>query len=389
MLESELSASIRGKVCFDDASRALYATDASNYRQVPIGVVIPQDEQDVFKILEVCARHDTPVLPRGAGTSLAGQACNEAVVIDTSQLNQILETNHIKKFARVQPGVVLDTLRKETHPHYLTFGPDPATHNRCTFGGMIGNNACGIHSVMAGKTVDNIEALEILTYDGIRMRVGSTSDQAFEAIQRKGGREAEIYAGLKALVSKYETLIREKFPKIPRRVSGYNLDQLLNENGFHVARALVGTEGTCVQILEAKLKLVPYPAFRNLLVLGYPDIFQAADHVPLIMKYQPMGLEGLDENFVSNMKKRQLNLSEIAMLPKGNAWLLVEFGGESEDDTKNKAQGLMQTLQKEMNAPTLQLFLNRKEQKKIWAIRESSFGATVFVPGVRDKFFRI
>ena len=182
--------------------------------------------------------------------------------------------------ARVQPGLVLDTLRDAAEEHRLTFGPDPSTHSRCTLGGMIGNNSCGTHSLLAGKTVDNVNTLDLVLYDGTRMTVGPTSDADLAAIIAGGGRRGEIYAKLAALRDRYAALIRERYPQIPRRVSGYNLDQLLPENGFNVARALVGTEGTCAVVLEADVRLIDSPQHRSLVGLGFRDVFAAADAVP-------------------------------------------------------------------------------------------------------------
>src|SRR3981081_3660518 len=283
-----LRAQIRGDVRFDDASRALYATAGSNYRQVPIGVVLPRDVDDVLATVSLCREFGAPLLCRGGGTSLAGQCCNIAVILDFSKyMAGILEINPARRIARVQPGVVLDHLRNAAEKYQLTFAPDPATHDRCTLGGMIGNNSCGVHSVMAGKTDDNIEELEILTYGGTRMKVGATSSEELEHIIREGGRRGEIYGKLKAISAKYGDLIRQRCPKIPRRVSGYNLNFLLPENGFHVARALVGSEGTCVTVLEATCRLVESPPERVLVVVAYPDIYQCADHGPEIMARNP------------------------------------------------------------------------------------------------------
>lgn len=212
---------------------------------MPIGLVIPTTEADVIATLAACQEYGAPILSRGGGTSIAGQCCNAAVVVDFSKyLHSILELDPVKKTAWVQPGIVLDALRSEAEKHELTFAPDPATHSRCTLGGMIGNNSCGVHALMGGKTVDNIECLDILLYDGTRMRVGRHSEDEISAIIVEGGRRGEIYAGLRRIRDQYATLIRQRFPQIPRRVSGYNLDQLLPENGFNVARALVGSEGT-------------------------------------------------------------------------------------------------------------------------------------------------
>jgi FAD/FMN-containing dehydrogenase len=270
-LESALQKRVRGEVRFDASSRALYATDGSSYRQVPIGVVIPRDNDDVVATIATCHDLGAPVLSRGGGTSLAGQCCNAAVVIDFSKyMAQILEIDPARKIARVQPGVILDHLRNAAEKHHLTFAPDPATHDRCTLGGMIGNNSCGVHSVMAGKTDDNIEALDVLTYDGLRIKVGATPPEELEQIIRAGGRRGAIYGKLKTIADTYGELVRQRFPDIPRRVSGYNLNFLLPENGFHVARALVGSEGTCVTVLEATCRLVESPPERVLLVLAYP-----------------------------------------------------------------------------------------------------------------------
>ena len=279
-LESELRKSIRGEVRFDAGSRALYSTDASNYRQIPIGLVVPRDADDVISAVAAARKFGAPVLPRGAGTSLAGQCCNVAVVLDFSKyMNKVLELDPDERFARVEPGVVLDVLRNQAETHRLTFAPDPATHSRCTLGGMIGNNSCGTHSIMGGKTVDNVEELDILLYDGTRMKVGRTSESDLQSILTEGGRRAEIYRGLTEIRDAYAPLVRERYPRIPRRVSGYNLDELLPENGFHVARALVGTEGTCVTVLAARLKLIDSPQQRWLVGLGYDDPYIAADDV--------------------------------------------------------------------------------------------------------------
>src|SRR2546421_8634067 len=294
-LEIELKREIRGEVRFDRGSRALYATDASNSRQIPIGLVVPRDVDDVIAAVGVCKKYGAPILARGAGTSLAGQCCNVAVVFDfTKYMNRILEVDPHKRIARVQPGVVLDTLRNQAEIHQLTFAPDPSTHNRCTIGGMIGNNSCGTHSLLGGKTVDNVEELRILLYDGTQLTVGPTQQSAIDRIVQEGGRRGRIFRNLRTIRDQYGDLIRAKFPRIPRRVSGYNLDELLPENGFNVARALVGSEGTCVVILEAITNLVDWPPARNLLVLGYPDVFRAGDHVMEVLKHKPQGLEALD-----------------------------------------------------------------------------------------------
>lgn len=378
-LAEALRNAIRGEVRFDDGSRALYATDASNYRQVPIGVVRPRDAADVVATVALARKYGAPILGRGAGTSLAGQCCNVAVVVDMSKyMHGIVEMNAPMRYARVEPGIVLDDLRSAAEKHTLTFGPDPATHAQCTLGGMIGNNSCGVHSIMSGKTADNIEELEILTYDGVRMRVGPTTENELESIIAGGGRPGEIYAGLKRIRDRYAHLIRSKFPKVPRRVSGYNLDELLPENGFNVARALVGTESTCVLVLEAKTKLVHSPPARALLVVSYPSVYQAADDVPRILEFGPIGLEGFDDLLVRDQTHKKMNPHGIALLPPGGGWLLIEFGGESSEEATDRARSLAATI----DVARTRLFDNAsREARFLWAVRESGLGATGHVPG--------
>ncbi len=392
-LIAELHTHVNGEIRFDNGSRAQYSTDASNYRQVPIGVVIPKTEQDIIETIRLCRKYKAPVLSRGGGTSLAGQCCNVAVVMDLSKYyNQVLQVDKDKKRVRVQTGVVLDDMRKETRKHDLTFGPDPATHTHCTLGGMLGNNSCGIHSVMTqhygygARTSDNTESMTILTYDGIKMEVGPTSEEELEEIIQAGGRKGEIYEQLKDLRDRYADLIRERFPDIPRRVSGYSLDELLPEKGFNVARALIGTEGTCVTILEATLKLLPVPKHTTLLVLGYPDVFTAGGHAPVVMKHKPIALEGIDDELIGYMEKKHLHLRDLPLLPEGHGWLLVEFDGESKEASDDKAKAVMEELKKEDNPPNMQLFDDPEQEEMLWEIRESGLGATAFVPGMRNAW---
>ena len=385
-LARDLKGAIRGEVRFDTGSRALYATDGSNYRQPPIGVVIPRDTADVEAALAICRAHDAPVFGRGGGTSLAGQCCNAAVCFDFSKyMNRVLEIDEGRKLGRVEPGTILDDLRGQASRAGLTFGPDPATHNHCTLGGMAGNDSCGVHSVMAqfagtgARTADNVEELEILTYDGVRMRVGRTPPEEIDAIVRQGGRRGEIYAALRDLRDRYEGAIRTGFPNIPRRVSGYNLPYLLPEAGFNVARALVGTEGTCVMLLEIVTNLIPNPRARSLLVLGYPDVYHAGDDVTEIMKHEPIGLEGMDDRLIEDMKQTGIHTKHLGLLPEGGGWLLVEFGGQSKQESQDRAHALMAQLKTRPNAPSMKLFDDRSQEEEIWKIRESGLGATAHV----------
>ena len=378
-LERELKRTLKGEVRFDRGSRALYATDGSNYRQIPIGLVVPRDDEDVIAAVSACRRYGAPVLARGAGTSLAGQCCNVAVVLDfTKYMNKILEINPQDGFARVQPGVVLDSLRNTAEAHQLTFAPDPSTHNRCTIGGMIGNNSCGTHSLLGGKTVDNVQQLRVLLYDGTQMNVGDTNEEDLLAKINAGGRESEIYTKLRLIRDQYSTQIRAGFPQIPRRVSGYNLDELLPERGFNVARALVGTEGTCVIVLEAKLKLIRSPQHRTLVGLGYKDAFIAADHVPEILEFEPIGLEGFEGSIVDGLKQK--GAAHLDLLPEGRGILLVEFGSDDIAQCDAVAQKLIERLKITDGPPAARKY-TKDEARQVWHLREAGPRAAAFAPG--------
>jgi FAD/FMN-containing dehydrogenase/Fe-S oxidoreductase len=385
-LEARLKAKLRGDVLFDAGSRALYATDASNYRQLPVGVILPRDAADVDAALEACRALGAAVLPRGGGTSLSGQCANVAVVFDFSRyMNGLASIDPESKIAVVQPGIVLDRLRDAAEKHHLTYAPDPATHSRCTLGGMIGNNSCGVHGLLGGKTVDNVESLDVVLYDGTRMTVGRTSPEQLESIVRAGGRKGGIYAGLMRIRDRYADLVRAKFPRIPRRVSGYNLDELLPENGFNVARALVGSEGTCATVLSATLNLTASPPFRVLTVLGFDDPFVAADSVPLALEHKPIGLEGFDHLLVQFMRRKGIALTELDQLPPGVGFLLVEMGAWSAEEAQARAEALARECRSWRNPPVAHI-CTPAEAASVWYVRESALGAVVFVPGEPDRW---
>ncbi len=385
-LEQQLRAIIRGEVRFDPASKALYATDASNYRHTPIGVVIPRDEADVIATVAACRAVNAPILTRGAATSLAGQCCSAAVILDFSKYMSGMDAvDPATRTVRVQPGIVLDRVREAAEKFELTFAPDPATHSRCTIGGMIGNNSCGVHALMGGKTVDNIESLDLLLYDGTRLTVGPTTEAELEALINAGGRIGGIYTGLKRLRDSYADLVRKQFPQIPRRVSGFNLDQLLPENNFNVARALVGSEGACAIILSATLRLVRSPQFRTLVGVGFQDIFIAADNVPQLLAHKPIGLEGMDGSLLDALRKKHKLLDDLALLPPGNGFLLVEFGGDTQDAADQQAEKLVAALA-QLAATSSSRIYTSAEAPHVWHIRESGLGAFAFVPGQPMKW---
>ena len=386
-LEGDLRDQIDGEVRFDAGSRAAYSTDASNFRQVPIGVVIPRSPEAAVKAVAVCRAHGIPLVSRGGGTSLAGQCTNTAVVIDWSKYcNQVESVDSAARTCVVQPGIVLDMLNKQLAPTGLRYGPEPATHMNCTIGGMIGNNSCGATAQRTGKVVDNIAALEVLLYDGTSFWCGPTSDDEYAQIERRGDRRAEIYRRVRQLGTDYEARIRERYPDIPRRVSGYNLDSLLPEHGFDIAGLLVGSESTLVTVLRARLKLVPVLAERSLVVLGYPSVEQAADAVPAILPHQPIALEGLDDRLLHDEQVKRLNFQAREELPRGSAYLMVQFGADTREAADQAANGLLDALHDSEHDPHLKFMDEPALEDELWQAREAGLGATAHLPGQPDTF---
>ncbi|HEY4015816.1 MAG TPA: FAD-linked oxidase C-terminal domain-containing protein [Polyangiaceae bacterium] len=389
-LWAELRATVSGEVRFDDGSRALYAHDASNYRQVPLGVVLPKSKEDAVAAIAACHRFGAPVVSRAGGTGLCGQTTNTAVLIDWSKyMNRIVALDTEGRFARVLPGVICDEVVRAAEPHRLTYGPQPATHSHCCFGGMLSNNSCGMYAQMAGKAVDNTEEMEILLYDGTRLTVGWMDEDGLQAAIAAGGRVGGIYASLLSLRRRYGDLIRARYPRVPRRVSGYNLDSLLpDERGrFNVARALVGSEGTCVTMLEMKVRLVYSPPKRALVVLGYPDIYRAADQVMEVLAFSPLALEGLDARLYEHVrKKHDPHAKYLGLLPPGFGWLVAEVGGDTEEEARDKAEAMRARLEALADAPSVKIVTDREERRHLTLVRESGLGATAFVPGEPDAW---
>jgi FAD/FMN-containing dehydrogenase/Fe-S oxidoreductase len=389
LLEQDLAASVDGEVRFDAGTRGAYSTDGSNFRQVPIAVVLPRTVEAGAAAVAVCRAHGVPLLSRGGGTSLAGQCTNTAVVIDWSKYcHRVLEVDAEERTCVVEPGIVLDVLNDQLKPAGLRFGPEPATHMNCTLGGMIGNNSCGATAQRTGKVVDNVAALEVLLYDGTRFWCGPTSDDEFAAIERRGDQRARIYRRLRQLRDTYGDQIRATYPDIPRRVSGYNLDSLLPEHGFDVAGLLVGSESTLVTVLRAKLKLVDVLTERSLVVLGYPSVDKAADAVPRILaqEHQPIALEGLDHRLITDETIKHMNPEALAELPKGAAFLMVQFGGHSREEVDQAAKGMLDALHETEHEPSVSFYDDPAKEDELWAVREGGLGATAHVPHERDTF---
>ncbi|KQW16757.1 FAD-binding and (Fe-S)-binding domain-containing protein [Streptomyces sp. Root369] len=352
-LEADLRKAVRGEVGFDVTSRALVTMDASNYRRVPLGVVAPRDADDVAAVLEVCRTHGVPVVPRGGGTSIAGQATGTGVVLDfTRHMNRVLALDAEARTAVVQPGLVLDRLQDAAAPHGLRFGPDPSTHSRCTLGGMIGNNSCGSHSVAWGTTADSVAELDVVTARGQRLRLG----QGW----------AGAPTGLRELVDGELARLRTGFPELPRRISGYALDALLPEHRADVARSFCGSEGTLGVLTEAVVRLVEAPRARALAVLGYADEGAAAEAAAGLLVHRPLTVEGMAADLVPS----------TAALPRGGAWLFVETGGSSEGEARARAEDVVRA------ADVLDALVvtDPAGQRALWRIREDASGTATRMP---------
>jgi FAD/FMN-containing dehydrogenase/Fe-S oxidoreductase len=381
-----LRRALDGDVRFDPGTRHLYATDASNYRHLPAGVVLPRHLEDLVEAVRLCREHDVPITTRGAGTSLAGQATNTGVLLDCSRhLTTITDLDPTARTAWVEPGVVLDSLRRAAAPHGLTFGPDPSTHDRCTLGGMIGNDACGVHSLTHGRTVHNVLELDVLLHDGTRMRVGRHDLEEVHRLAAGGGRVGEVFAGLLGLREDVGDLVRARYPSIPRRVSGYHLDQLLHDGHLDVARSLVGTEGTCVVVLGARVRLVELPAVRVQVVLGYDDLVAAAHHVPGLLAHDPYGLEGVDHLLVSGADRPgRPRPRGLDLLPPGRGWLVVELAGADLAEAQDRVQRLVGDLGS-LGDPTHRVIEDRADQAAVWRVRAEGLGAVTVAPGHPPK----
>ena len=378
---------VRGEVRFDAGTRAAYSTDASNYRQVPDGVVLPETVEDAVEAVSVCRELGLPVVTRGGGTSLAGQGTNTGVVIDFSKYcNRLVSVDEDAGTCVVEPGIVLDDLNAQLADTGLRFGPEPSTHMNCTLGGMIGNNSCGATAQRTGKVVDNIVSLEILLYDGTRFTCGRTSDEEYHAIERRGDRRAEIYRVLRRLRDENADLVRERFPEIPRRVSGYNLDSLLDERGFDVGGLVVGSESTLAVVLRAELDLVPVVESRSLVVLGYPDIAHAGDDVPRVVRHEPIALEGVDHFLVRDEQIKGMNPDALPMLPDGRGFLIVQFGGKDREEADRRALDLLDELGRDPDDADAAVFDDPAREAELWLVRESGLGATAHLPGRPDTW---
>ncbi|MFZ0832701.1 MAG: FAD-binding and (Fe-S)-binding domain-containing protein [Mycobacterium sp.] len=383
-MRDDLRRRVDGEVRFDRGSRATYSTDGSNYRQIPIGVVVPTSVDDAAAAIDVCRDHNVPVLSRGGGTSLAGQCCNTAVVLDWSKYcTQVVSVDADKGVAVVEPGIKLDSLNDHLADTGWMVGPRPSTHVSCTIGGMIGNNSCGATAQAYGKMVDSARRLEVLTYDGLRMWVGPTPDDLWQQIVDEGGRRADIYRGLRRIRDEYADDIRARYPDIPRRVSGYDLDSLLPEKGFDVAGLLVGSESTLVTVLRAEISLVRRPAAHVLALLGFDSLGAAGDAVPAVLDHQPAALEGFDRQLTELEHSQHLAEAALKELPEGNAWLMVQINGDDQDEASGKAEEMISDLRRGAAQHT-KILEDPRHQEQVWKAREAGLGATAHPPDSPD-----
>ena len=386
-LQRDLTDRVDGEVRFDAGTRGAYSTDSSNYRQIPIAVVVPRSVDAAVEAIAVCRAHDAPVLSRGGGTSLAGQCTNTAVMIDWAKhCHRLLSVDADARTCLVEPGIVLDTLNRQLQQYGLRYGPEPATHPNCTLGGMIGNNSCGATAQRTGKVVDNIARLDVLLYDGARFWCGETTDEQYAEIEKHGDRKAAVYRQLRRLRERYADEIRRRYPDIPRRVSGYNLDSLLPEYHFDVAGLLVGSESTLVTVLRAELELVPVLTKRTLVVLGFDSVGVAADAVPAVLPHEPIALEGLDHRLIHDQRVRHLNPQALQELPEGTAFLMVQFGGDDQDSVDRSAQQLLDGLKDSEHDPRVAVLDDPTREDELWQVREAGLGATAHVPGKPDTW---
>jgi FAD/FMN-containing dehydrogenase/Fe-S oxidoreductase len=363
---------------------AQYAYDASNYRVPPLAVAFPRSAEDVQAVLRACREAGLAVTSRGGGTSMAGNAVGPGVVLDFSRhMNRVLSLDPEARTARVEPGVVLDDLRDAAGRHGLAFGPDPSSHSRCTLGGMIGNDACGNRSVRDGRTGGHVESLEIVTADGVQAIADAGGVRAVDPADES--RIARLADELRGLVADNLALIRTELGRIPRQVSGYQLQHLLPEHGFDVARALVGTEGTCAVVVAATVRLLPTAPVASLLALGYDDVVDAAEDVPEVLRWSPTAVEGMDEAIVATMRARR-GPGSVTGLPEGRAWLYVELEGDDEESVADRSRDLLAALRAAGRLVAGRVVGTGEERRSLWRVREDGAGLAARLVDGRESW---
>ena len=382
-IESMLRGRVSGDVKFDPATRVLYSTDASIYQMEPVGVVIPRNVEDVLAVIEVANQTGVPVLPRAGGTSLAGQTVNHAIVTDFSKyLNQIIEVNKEEMWARVQPGIVLDDLNRQLAPYGLMYAPDPTTSSRACVGGGVGNNTCGAHSVIYGKTLDHIKELDVILSDGTQTHFQPLSARELEAKLNGVGLESDIYRGVRCLAQENVAEIEARFPNIMRRVSGYNLDEFVTDSAFNMSKMVVGSEGTLCVVTEVKINLVLRPTMTALAVVHFGDIFGASEAVQHILEHGPSSIEIMDRN-VLERSRASTGLGNNMAFIEGSpgAILVVEFYGDTEAELTDKTTKLKDDMARLGHGYSTVNMLDSSGQASVWAVRKQGLGLLMSMHG--------
>ena len=379
----DLSSVIQGDVRFDQISRALWSTDASIYQIEPLGVVLPKNDEDVIAVVETANKHNVSILPRGGGTSLAGSTVGESIIMDFSRyMRNIKEVNVEEKWVRTQPGIILDELNKQISHTGLLFAPDPSTSNRGNVGGALGNNSCGAHSIMWGKTVDNINTMDVVLSDGSTTQFGPVSGSQLESKMRLSNLEGNIYQSIFNIGEKNRIEILSKYPKIQRRVSGYNLDEFVGGNNFNMARFAVGSEGTLITITEAKLKLVPNPKFKGLAVLHCHDLIESMEATVAAIEMNPSAIE-LIGKMILTQAKSNLKFSRLTSFIEGDpeALLAIEVVADSESELIHKMNEMESRMKRGGWGYTMHKMTSPEDQKKVWDVRKAGLGLMMNVPG--------
>ncbi|MDA1127826.1 MAG: FAD-binding protein [Chloroflexi bacterium] len=382
-IENALKRRVSGEVKFDPFTRVLYSTDASIYQMEPVGVVIPRNVEDVLAVVEIAKASGVPVLPRAGGTSLAGQTVNHAIVTDFSKyLNRIIEVNKEEQWARVEPGIVLDDLNRQLLPYGLMYAPDPTTSSRACVGGGVGNNTCGAHSVIYGKSIDHIKELDVVLSDGTQTHFNPLDARELEAKLSGSGLESDIYREVRRLAQENVAEIEARYPKIMRRVSGYNLDEFLTDSPFNMTKMVVGSEGTLCVVTEVKINLVPRPTMTSISVVHFEDIFGASESIKDILEHGPSSIEIMDRNVLERSRASTGLGSNMAFI-EGNpgAILVVEFYGESEAELVDKMEKLKDDMTRRSHGYACVNMMDRAAQASVWAVRKNGLGLLMSMKG--------
>lgn len=382
-LFEKLSAKIAGDILTDDYSLGMYATDASIYQIKPIAIVLPKNEEDVEMAIAMANSHKITILPRGAGTSLAGQTVGESMILDFSKyMNTILEINEKEKWVRVQPGMVRDDLNAVLQAYGLHFAPDPATSSRANVGGMVGNNSSGTKSILFGKTVDHVLEAEVLLADGTRMHLKNHTPESYHFIASQDSREGQIYKAFKDIVNNHVDEIKERFPKVMRRVGGYNLDEFVYTDQWNLGKLVCGSEGTLATTLELKLNLVDLPKHKSVCVIHFKELLEAISSVESMLAFQPSAVEILDKTVV-DLSRENLTTKHHCHFIEGNpaAILIVEFYGDTEADVMDRPQKMIDQLKAHNFGYAYPLFSEGESYDDVWVIRKKGLGLMLGIKG--------